>query len=268
MGWTGYQSYYMSITPDQAAALVTMAEACFGKPGGPSKDGLSSHIFHGTYRTIDDNWVAKITGGRSLRDAGYPHRIVLTADGPRTMQRVLEVAPNNLPLVELVGIVFPFGYHGEYCYQPVSFVFARTPGLCEPDQPWRLMTAVPFTAPWLDATPPEEASNRLWDMGFLHELGDAYWPREHLIQPTIVIGLREGCEVSLSKQNPDWLTGFIYFAQHKLQIECKSVPDVTKSLERDYPRSWEFEFQPERCFNADASRFKFWQEAFSITADA
>ena len=261
------QSYYMSVSTEQAAALVLMAESFWGTPKGASEDGSKSRIFSGTYRTFDENWVAEITHGREPRESGYPHKIVMTPDGPRTMQKLLELARSVLPMQTLVGIVFPFVYWGAYTTNPLSFVFARECAPYSIDKPWRLMTAVPFVANWgceWAGYGRDDLSHTLWDMELLHDLGKSYWPEDQIIPPTVVTAIRDGCRVAQYESFPSMVTAFIYFAQHQLHIECDSVPNVDEVVKNDFNPDWELGFAANRCFDPNPGRLAYWSQAFGI----
>jgi hypothetical protein len=266
--WYFGQSYYMSVSTEQAAALVLMAESFWGTPNGASENGSKSRIFSGTYRTFDENWVAGITRGRDPRESGYPHGIVMTPDGPSTMQKLLEIAPSTLPMQTLVGILFPSAYRSEYCAHPVSFVFARELAPHSTDKPWRLKTAVPFVANWGDREwagyGRDDLCHTLWDMELLHDLGKSFWPEDQIVPPTVVTAIRDGCRVAQYESFPSMVTAFIYFAQHQLHIECDSVPNVDEVVNNDFKPDWELGFAANRCFDPDPGRLAYWSQAFGI----
>jgi len=271
MGWYGEQTYYMSVDSEQAAALVLMAESYFGRPGGVSRSGCECRIFGGTYRTVRETWLAEITGGQRLVDAGYPSRIVLTPGGPRTMQQLIEVAPGVLPTQSLVGIVYPYIYRGDYdVLHPVSFVFAREVARREKDKSWRLVSAVPFVANWSGPEWPghgrDDLSDRLWDAGELRDIGKSFWPEAQVIPPTTVVGTRDGCYIELRKQYPSTVTAFIHFAQHQLHIDCDSVPNVDTTVTNDFRPDWELDFDADLCFDASPERVAYWRHAFGLDA--
>lgn len=268
MGWDGEQSYYMSVTAEQAAALVCMAEAFWRNPGGASDKGFESRIYCDSYRTIEESWVAAVTNGRTLYEVGYPDRISMTPDGPHIMRNALKISLQNIPVRKLVGIIFPFIYADYGIYQPVSFVFAQESVTRSPDRPWRLVTAVPFVANFggADWTPceQEQLDDSLWEMGLLHGLGTSFWPEDLIIQPSVVIGTRDGCRISLRKDYPSMVTAFLHFAQHQLRIVCDSEPNVDTTVEKDFRPDWEHDFKADRCFNDDPERIKLWRQAFGI----
>ena len=112
MGWNGEQSYYMSVTSEQAVALVLMAKAFWGKRRG-GEDGCESRSFFGTYRTFDPRWYDEILRGPSPYEPLAPHPInLMVGDDANSIQELVEVAPHALPVQSLAGIVFPYAYGG------------------------------------------------------------------------------------------------------------------------------------------------------------
>lgn len=269
MGWEGEQSYYISATAEQAVALTLIAEAFFKNEVGENTKDVERRIYCGTYRVIDESRAAEITHGQSLYEAGHVNRIVMTPHGPRVKHKALATNPQALPKQELVGIVFPFAYQtaGDW-YQPISFVFARelTPRLA--DRPWRLVTAVPFVADgggddWLPYKQ-EQTTYNLWNMGLLGDFGNSFWPEGLIIQPTVVVGTRDGCRISLRRRSPYMVTEFLYFVQHHLGIVFDTEPDVTTTVENDFRSNWEADFKAGNCFNDNPERVEFWRRAFGV----
>lgn len=261
MGWWGEQGYYISATGEQAAALVIMAEAFW------RTEGRECRIFDGDYRIVDGSRVAHITRGRKPSAAGYPNRIIMTQNGPKTLQNLLAVPMSELPRQPLAGVVFPFIYSCEGIWQPLSFIFTRELRPNLPDKPWRLVTAIPFVANYAG---PEWPGFGREDLGHDHcgpnvfwDLGRTYWPEGQTIPQTAVVAVMDGCNISLRKNYPSMVTAFIHFAQHQLHIACESVPNVDEEVET-FRSGWEQDFQVARCFGADPERVEFWQQAFCI----
>jgi hypothetical protein len=276
MGWNCNQGFWMNVTAAQAAAIVLMAESFFGKPGGAREDGMESRIFCGSYKTAEENRIAEITGGRDINKGTKDlDRIVMTPDGARVMHNALNSSLEDIPVQKLAGIIFPYAYDA-----PLSFVFVHDMLSSSADRQWRLVTAVPFIENRGEAelTPNEqEHSDYFWSMHMLGVLGTSYWPKEQMIQPSVVVvGVWDGCRI-WSEYSMDQLTAFIYLAKHQLHLVCDSDPDVDTLVKddfRDYlditmvkynsQHDWEVDSKLEQCFNSEPERVAFWRKAFEV----